>query len=80
MMEITDEMVERLAQFLQSEWAGPYYASVREFMPEERPYRRDDYYLAIRALQKADREAEAEARRVARMGLEAAFDPRVDEK
>jgi len=67
---ITDEMVERLARFLQAEWAGPYMARVRDYLPEgmEPGPDRD---RAIAALQAADREAQAEARRVARQALEA---------
>jgi hypothetical protein len=70
--EITDEMVERLARFLQTEWAGPYMAHVRDYLPDgiEPGPERD---RAIAALQAADWEAEAEARRVAREALRAAF-------
>jgi hypothetical protein len=71
--KITDEMVERLASFLQTEWAGPYMAHVRDYLPEgmEPGPERDQ---AIAALQAADREATAEARRMARKALEIALD------
>lgn len=65
---ITDEMVERLAIFLQAEWAGPYMAHVVDYLPPTMgPGPERD--RAIAALQAADQRAAAEARRVARAAL-----------
>jgi hypothetical protein len=72
MIEITDEMVERLARFLQAEWAGPYMARIRDFIPPDMP-RGPDFDHALAEMHAAERAAENEARRVARLALAAAL-------
>lgn len=70
---ITDDMVERLARFLQDEWAGPYMAHVRDYLPHYQMGAGPERDRALAELQAADQSSSVQARRMARRALEVAL-------
>jgi hypothetical protein len=74
-VQVTDEMAERLSSFLQREWAGPYIARMRDFIPDLAMPLGPERDAALAALRAADEEAEQQALTVARAALEFALLP-----